>query len=952
MTDVTARTGRAQVLEIAAGRPARELPEFFEHAARVLAAGGRERDAAHFFDRARAVEAAHERLLGLAPDPARAHRVLVELVPTGAITPTALHEHLRRLLLHPDPRQAHAWAREAVGAFLDAGTVPYPNVVADLLPLAEAAGVAKGDEESHLAERLLRGGLLPSAALPVWEALRGALARLGSSDPELLDLLIAATPAEGLYADAETTAAHRRMWSELLADADAGARLSRDWFLTAGPLSHRAMLRLAEQAGERLFPPPAGPFDPSGDPVAAVAAPDPLAFRTRNTSWRDDKTPRWRPDTDFAALAEPVETDPAARRRFADDLDMYVLKLGYYANVDYPEVLRRLCGHRVLRAVLDEQVATWKAEAAAGDLLGLEIALPRLRPLAEAHHTGVLDDLAPVDPLEAALTALRTGLPEELRFPLADPADPADRAVTVAQHRDLLTVGHDSAVVVVHGPEGQRLRAEAPFPAGTIPWHDGEHAYVSRWWAGGRHTYRVAGDGMLALDADTLQRWPEAPTAAEVTFPGAAAPVLVTLRDGMLRLTDADGRLVGRLRFSPVQHMAQLTPPAGWWPHLRPVDPDGSAALRHLDLATVRGLVDAALHGPKALAAELARALPEVTDGRLRTGVETVLTRAADCLVEVLRLRDALGLDHPVEPPPSVRSDPRLRPGRVVERLVGIRSLTTTLREATESSPALDSAHPVGTIELPRGSGGVYFALGELGAKALEASWAWTPEIERARILDELRTWANTPWGDGSGRWRKLSYQSLAGNHMKPAGEVWRTPNGALVILHFQPSPYTEAIAVEYSPDGVFRPFTFPGWEFRRPPVVQGWGGADTIARFTELLAERGPAPVPLDAPREIAERTGLPLYEAASACFGYPFTVGREATLGAMAAEVSALYDDPATGERPAKKSPRSYRLDREMRELLMPDDPEDLWTRGLAIDRAVAWWQAQTDTSEDQHG
>ncbi|REE98286.1 hypothetical protein [Thermomonospora umbrina] len=948
--------GRGEVVEVAVGLPARALPEFFEHACRVFAEAGRPEEAAFLFDRARAVEAAHERLLGVAVDPERVQRALVELVPAGAITPSALHEHLRRLVLHPDPGLAHAWAREAVGAFFDAGTIPYPNVVAELLPLAAGAGVPEDDEEDFVAGRLLRGGLLPSAALPIWEALRPALARLCRREPELLDLLIAAAPAADLYDDAAIAGAHRRVWFELLGDAEAGSRLPREWFLDAGPLSLRAMMRLAGQAGARLFPPPDGRYDPRADPAVAEAGPDPLAFRTRNTSWRDDKTPQWGSTTDYDGLAEPLDRDPAARRAFAQDLDAFVLKLNYYANVDYPEILRALWARPAIRRLLEEQVAEWRSEAAAGDLLGLEIALPRLRALAEAGFAdaapGALDGLEITDPIDALVRALRTGIPEELRFPSVTSDHRHGTSVTVVQHRDLLTLGVGQKTVEVHGPDGVRHRAAVEHPTGTWPWHDGEHAHLSRLFEGRRQTFRAVGAGAVALDTASLALWPEAPAAAEVTFPGADTPVLVMLRDGALRLSDAEGRLIGRLRFQPVQGVAQGThmvvPPPGWWPTLGPVDPAGSAALRRLDEDGARRLLDTALHGSGALTGEVARVLPEITEPRLREGVEALATRAAECLLQTLRTRDALGLDHPVEPPTSVRSAPALRPGREVERLVALRSLDATLREAAASGPALESAHPLGSIELPRGTGGIWFAFGELGAKALQASWPWTPQVERTRIIDTLRAWGNAAWGDGTGRWRKLSFTSRGGRQ-KPAGELWRTPNGALVVLNYQDHPHKEAIALEYSPDGVFRPFPFPGWAERKAPVAQGWGGTEAITRFLDLLAERGPVPFAAAVAHEIAERAGLPVREAASACFGYPY--GGLSALEGTAPDIAKIFADTADIEGKDNKPPRSYRLDAEMRPLLMPDDPETLWTEGMALDRAVDWWNAQPDTSEEQH-
>ena len=76
-----------------------------------------------------------------------------------------------------------------------------------------------------------------------------------------------------------------------------------------------------------------------------------------------------------------------------------------------------------------------------------------------------------------------------------------------------------------------------------------------------------------------------------------------------------------------------------------------------------------------------------------------------------------------------------------------------------------------------------------------------------------------------------------------------------------------------------------------------------------------------------------------ASACFGYPYFVGREREAKRYPPEMLELFHDPATGK--PDKSPLSYRLDRWMRPELMPDDPADLWTSALDVDRLVRWWQ-----------
>ncbi|MFD0903418.1 hypothetical protein ACFQ11_23705, partial [Actinomadura sediminis] len=621
------RGARADVLRAAGALAAGAVPEFLEHAAGAFAAAGLPDEAAFLLGTARDVEDAHARLLGLPADAARAQRTFVALVPSGAVTASLLHDRLRRLATHPERETAHRWAREAVGAFFDAGTVPYPNFVADLLPVARAAAADPAAEERFVAERLLRGGLLPRAPLPVWEALDGALRGLAADD-ERLDELIAARPDPALYDDPEARAAHRRHWLRLLGLAGAGRRLSREWFRNAGPLPAGEMLRLAPAAGDRLFPPPGRRFDPAADPVVGRAAAHPLT-PVKPKSRFDDEAPRWRRDTDFSAIAEKIEDSPEERRR----LDAYVRGLGHYGNIDYRAVVRAMLEHGPIRRVLAEQFAEWRAECAA-DLDGLEPALLRLVPLAEAvPDAAVLAGVEVADPVDSAWRALRAGLPEELRFPNAGTGP-----VTAVLHGDLLTLGLGGERIVVHGPGGIVHERAVPLPTGTFPWFDGTDAYLSRLHDGRPETYRIVDGGLLEVPEGERLRWPQSPASVAVTFPGAAEPVQAMLDRGVLRLL-ADGRTVARRRFPHGAEDGAVMPPPGFWPHLPPADPDGSAALRRLDRAGFARLVDAALVNARELDAEFARDLPDADVARHRGAVRTLADRAAADLRRTLRLR-------------------------------------------------------------------------------------------------------------------------------------------------------------------------------------------------------------------------------------------------------------------------------------------------------------------------
>ncbi|GIJ61071.1 hypothetical protein [Virgisporangium aurantiacum] len=921
---------RARVAGWAGAIAVADVPAYLDHACERFLDAGRPDEAAHFFALARKVEDAHEWLLGQGYAVERAHRSFLRFAPRGLLTPAAIQDRLKRLSLHTDAAAAHRMGWELAAVFLDAGSIPYPQLLDDLRPLAAAAGVAESDEEDRIAERFLRSGLLRAAGVPVWRMLSPALVRLCRASAEWTDLLVEVAPAPG-------GGGERDVWLDVLARGGAGKRLPAAWFFGLGATASRTLLTLADQAGGRLFAPRPGLSDVEVDPVVVeFRRRDPLAFRTRNEN-RLGPQPlgrNWHSVTDFDDVVARFD----ATTDVAEAVDQFVRTLNYYNNVDYPPVLRAAWGQPVIREVLDESVTGWLAEAGADDLLGLEIALPRLVPLAEA-GIAALDpdrfaDPVVTDPVDALLHALRWGIPEELRMPTAP------GWVSVVQHRDHLTIAHRGGGMDAYHANGEVVHRDGT-PESGQPWFDGTHWYVSRYSAGIRQTFRLGGNGgnggsgvgLMSVDADTVTRWPEAPVAGAVTFPGADRAGLVRISAGQLWLSTPDGRITARLPFAPTQPAGAVLPPPGWWSRLEPTDPDGSAALRAITREAVTDLVDAALRGPTFLTEALTRILPAVTDPRLREGVESLARVAATTLTDVVRLRDALRLDRPAALPPLLRTGSGLRSGRATADVVTLRTITETLQTAAANDDGPRGMFPLGKVPVPDGGGVAMLRFGGLGSAAIEAAWPWTLETERGRLVDRILAWSATAWGDGRGRLRRLSYSPKTGQS-QPVGELWRTPTGVMVIVSFHPHKSYGAEVVEYAPDGVFESFEFPGWTLKNAPVPQGWGGTDRAVAFARLLAERGPVIVEPAAVRELAARTGLTVAEVAAGCYGWPYSIdGSEL----VPRGILDLFVDPATGERAA----RGYKAERWLRPLLMPDDPEDLWTVGLDVDRVAAEWR-----------
>ncbi|MFE3442184.1 hypothetical protein ACFXNW_04055 [Nocardia sp. NPDC059180] len=69
------------------------------------------------------------------------------------------------------------------------------------------------------------------------------------------------------------------------------------------------------------------------------------------------------------------------------------------------------------------------------------------------------------------------------------------------------------------------------------------------------------------------------------------------------------------------------------------------------------------------------------------------------------------------------------------------------------------------------------------------------------------------------------------------------------------------------------------------------------------------------------------------------PFFAAHDEERARYPAEVLDLYRNPATGEF-GKKKVLSFRADDDLRGTLIPDDPLDLWEKGIDVDRVVTYW------------
>ncbi|WP_412520504.1 hypothetical protein K8Z49_21565 [Actinomadura madurae] len=859
---------------------------FFEDACRAFAAAGVSETAAELATWSFTQARKAEKDGANPPDVERLHATLLEFVPLGAVAPTILRDHAKALGGHFPPEEAHARFREVICAGFDAGLIPYARVFPDLRKLAVAAGIAKDDEDGFLAARLLRDGLLPGASQTIWAAAQKALVTAAGRDDDLMDLLIVAEPDRARH--------------EKEGGAEHAERMRQTWLATLAGAG----------AGARLT---AVWFATAGRRCAA----DTLLTLVEQAGRRlfpSGTGPGGDPATDPAAI-------PPKRAPWGDMSDA-------------------------------EMRAQLKADVASGHLSRVHRALSWLRSKGHGfirRNPGFARELEFHDPLDALLSELRAGIPEEFGIPIPYPGRAAR---SVVQHREYLSVRTGQEVEVDDGGGSPWTVRLGIFPEKLMPWYDGEAVRVSRVRPDGRwQTFRAEGlteDDKLALtfEPETCTARPEAPGDGEVTFPGAAAPSRVRLHQGRITVTAPDGSQSVRLDYTPRD---PSVPPPAVWSRRSPVDAAGSAALRTLDKDTVERLVSAALlaRGTGPAREELARLVPELTEPSLIDTVAQRVRDAASCLLTEhwFRVKDGVAPRPPYSP--LLEHHPEL-PVMGLRRLVSLRAFEKHALAAAEEP---ESAEPrlLYIRDQPEVVDELIEDFGGLARHVIPVLWPWQ-RPRAAWSLDKLRAWANTGWGDGSGRYRLLWFKQPP----KPSErgtQVWRTRNGSL--LSFRGWHRRGFAAVEYSPDGRFVPIRLPERDLIADPVPQGWLSQERLLRLERLLAEKGPPPVRAETARELTVRTGLTTATAVNLLYGSeeeslrsPF-MPRTEDLD-LPPEIVDLLE--ATKHERSEWNHR-FAFGRDtgrlglIRERLLPDDPADLWTTGFDITRAADWWQEECD-------
>lgn len=499
--------------------------------------------------------------------------------------------------------------------------------------------------------------------------------------------------------------------------------------------------------------------------------------------------------------------------------------------------------------------------------------------------------------------------------------------------------------------------------------------------ARGLHGWRVRkqGDGWLAEGVDGRRVRVPAGTSAPtglLTLPGGGELVITEAYDRVL-LLDANGDRLADVPFS-IAHpsYAAGTPflaPRGWWHLLRPRDEAGSAALRQVSRAAVDALVAAATEEldrdrPRAderyaalvrgerdtLATAITEALPGLTHPALIAGVLDLAVRAAELMrgyrafaevAEAARTVDlaALAPSGPVVTEHQLRTALRWFDGAAdyhhsngPSSATTVPALLTALTDAATQLPATGQVLPVTTVRW-------YDVLPQLASVAHRAASPLTPDDERETLVFALRTVAASGLADADGHWRVVTVL-IPDSAGAGTDRVIPVPAGFVALFHRNwhspdDQPYT---GIQYT--ATAGTFALPGdWRLSdSTDLAQPFGG-DRIARFLDVLAERGPAPWRPEAVPALVELTGLGVAEATVLLAGMPavdgwsaayLDAGQRRSLGISAAEGKA-----------AKQALRS--LSDDYRHALLaaavPADPADLWTEGPDVTAVAAVWTAK---------
>ncbi|WP_433543756.1 hypothetical protein ACQPZG_00605 (plasmid) [Streptomyces sp. CA-294286] len=387
---------------------------------------------------------------------------------------------------------------------------------------------------------------------------------------------------------------------------------------------------------------------------------------------------------------------------------------------------------------------------------------------------------------------------------------------------------------------------------------------------------------------------------------------------------DGRGRSRGR---ATLGESAGPVPPPAFWHFLTPRDEPSSRALRRVTDTAAREL----LHQGTG------RALPGVTDPRIREGVDRAVRLAADVLrrrrelshrVAVMRAGPVVDLPDPVPDnrllPALHGLLPQLRPYEEQQPQPQPALLTSVAADGRYLRGEIDDEVRVLALPAPPAEWAVL--TGRIDAVAWRAVVAATPDEQRQALTALLAVWSRQPFAEADSSWR-----------------TGRAPGQRIAALR------ADGFAVASGPD---RSGLAPFLHRAADPVPDDAEECAThtvttddttrLPRLLALLADQGPLPVPEEAVDLFRWRTGVPRPIAALVLDGF------------------AGSDDYGAQRKLVRAKP--YRADRatawaydEFRQRLGPagrrtvlaaavsGDPAQLWAPGgttAAAERMAAAW------------
>ncbi|MFI6985899.1 DNA-binding protein [Embleya sp. NPDC050154] len=469
-----------------------------------------------------------------------------------------------------------------------------------------------------------------------------------------------------------------------------------------------------------------------------------------------------------------------------------------------------------------------------------------------------------------------------------------------------------------------------------------------------------------------------------LTLPGdARLRTLVRNRDDRVLLLDPDGVVTAVADERFVAGHPTL-PPTAYWSHLRPRDPQGSAALRAIDHETAAALLKAATAEGVDLPGTVRALLPGIGSDTLAAGVagvvrftaerQAVLDGVADRLVAHRRPEREFG-DPRTDPSDSLLG--KALAGLYLSRYskaVGfhgiqgvqlafrqLRALLEALRDERPSPAAgeIDERLHFGGAELRSSSVPWGTLLGVCDAVAFRAAAPTTPREEREalrRLLESIDVLGLDSARDG--HWRRvelrLEHEALVAARWRSdwhdsSRGVLRLPDGAFLVVVAANDPEhgsrsrdsgCDFTALFHDPTGRFEvpaPYTVTAVE----PI-----GADrepgALRAFLAEWAERGQFGWNPAAADEFAEATGVSRALARLVVAGLPAAAGKDAP----AAELREMLGLKPADTRVAAADVARLALDRipaEVVAALLPADPARLWTDGPDVTAAIAVWNAR---------